>query len=138
MPVPYPGRLCGLYEESKCGVGVHRAKMDVANMAEGSPRRRDSHCYSSMSMSSILSSNCFGADSSWPEKRPNIGFILIDQDLHIDSLDHIPVLQQYNINDRAFSKRHYCSITICLYGPRKLVTETFYTGKLFNAHSAVS
>jgi N-acetylglucosamine-6-sulfatase len=60
-----------------------------------------------------------------PEKRPNIVFILTDdQDLHMDSLDYMPLLQKYIINEGTFYKRHYCSTAICC--PSRV---TLWTGK---------
>lgn len=43
------------------------------------------------------------------EKRPNIVFILTDdQDLHMESLDYMPLLRKYITNEGTFYKRHHC------------------------------
>jgi N-acetylglucosamine-6-sulfatase len=60
-----------------------------------------------------------------PERKPNIVFILTDdQDLHIDSLDYMPLLQKYIIKEGTFYKHHYCSTAICC--PSRV---TLWTGK---------
>lgn len=60
-----------------------------------------------------------------PEKRHNIVFILTNsQDLHIDSLNYMPLLQKYIINEGTFYKRHYSSTAICC--PSRV---TLWTGK---------
>jgi len=60
-----------------------------------------------------------------PERKPNIVFILTDdQDLHIDSLDYMPLLQKYIIKEGTSYKRHYCSTAICC--PSRV---TLWTGK---------
>ncbi|KAE9962271.1 hypothetical protein EG328_000721 [Venturia inaequalis] len=109
--------------------------------------------------------------------RPNIVFILTDdQDLHLNSLDYMPLTQKHLIDQGTFYKRHYCTIAICCPSRVSLWTgktahntnvtdvsppyggypkfisqglndnylpiwlqgagyDTYYTGKLFNAHS---
>jgi hypothetical protein len=43
-------------------------------------------------------------------KRPNIVFILTDdQDVHMNSLDHMPLTQKYLINEGTSFLRHYCT-----------------------------
>jgi N-acetylglucosamine-6-sulfatase len=60
-----------------------------------------------------------------PGKRHNIVFILTDdQDLHMDSLDYMPLLRKYIINEGTFYKRHFCSTAICC--PSRV---TLWTGK---------
>ncbi|KAI9743875.1 MAG: hypothetical protein M1818_002609 [Claussenomyces sp. TS43310] len=112
--------------------------------------------------------------------KPNIVFILTDdQDLHMDSLDYMPLLQKLLLKEGTFYKRHYCSTAICCpsrvtlwtgrnahntnvtdvsppYGGypkfvsqgfndnylpvwlREAGYNTFYTGKLFNAHTVAN
>jgi len=61
--------------------------------------------------------------------RPNIVFILTDdQDLHMQSLDYMPLLKKHIIDRGTFYKRHYCSTAICC--PSRV---TLWTGK--NAHN---
>lgn len=47
-------------------------------------------------------------------QKPNILFILTDdQDWHMDSLDYMPLLQKYLIQDGTLYDRHYCTVSIC-------------------------
>ncbi|KAB5511536.1 arylsulfatase [Coniochaeta sp. 2T2.1] len=47
-------------------------------------------------------------------KRPNIIMILTDdQDAHMHSLDHMPFVQKYLINEGTTFKKHYCTIAVC-------------------------
>ncbi len=46
--------------------------------------------------------------------RPNIVFILTDdQDLHLGSLDYMPLLHKHVASQGTFSRRHYCSTAVC-------------------------
>lgn len=63
------------------------------------------------------------------QKRPNIVFILTDdQDIELGSLEYMPLVQKYLINEGTFFKRHYCTTAICC--PSRV---TLWTGK--NAHN---
>ena len=63
------------------------------------------------------------------KKRPNIVFILTDdQDLELGSLNYMPLVQKYLINEGTLFKRHYCTTAICC--PSRV---TLWTGK--NAHN---
>ncbi len=43
------------------------------------------------------------------DSRPNIVVILTDdQDLHMDSVDYMPLLKKHVIDKGTFYKRHYC------------------------------
>ncbi|QIX01991.1 hypothetical protein AMS68_007508 [Peltaster fructicola] len=117
------------------------------------------------------------ASGALSKKQPNIVFILTDdQDVEMNSLDYMPLLHKYVINEGTLFDRHYCTVAICCpsrvnlwtgraahntnvtdlfppYGgypvfvreglnddwlPVWLQQEgynTYYTGKLFNAHS---
>ncbi|KAK4152205.1 hypothetical protein C8A00DRAFT_44705 [Chaetomidium leptoderma] len=110
-------------------------------------------------------------------KKPNIVFILTDdQDLHMQSLDYLPLIKKHLINKGTLYKRHYCTTAICCPSRVSLWTgklahntnvtdvnppyggypkfvnqglndaylplwlqqagyDTYYTGKLFNAHT---
>ncbi|KAI1180576.1 alkaline-phosphatase-like protein [Nemania sp. FL0916] len=110
-------------------------------------------------------------------KRPNVVFILTDdQDLHMQSLDYMPLLKKHLLDEGTFYKKHFCTTAICCparvslwtgraahntnvtdvnpphggypkflsqglnekYLPIWLQNEgynTYYTGKLFNAHT---
>ncbi|KAH6662910.1 sulfatase [Plectosphaerella plurivora] len=110
-------------------------------------------------------------------KRPNIVFILTDdQDVRMNSLDHVPLIQKRLIDEGTLFKRHYCTTAVCCPSRASLWTgklahntnvtdlnppyggfpifvknghnenylpiwlqeagyNTFYTGKMFNAHT---
>ncbi|KAL0930670.1 Arylsulfatase 3 [Colletotrichum truncatum] len=110
-------------------------------------------------------------------RKPNIVFILTDdQDLHMNSLDYVPLIKKHLIDQGTLYKRHFCTTAVCCpsrvtlwtgkaahntnvtdifppYGGYpKFVAEghnenylplflqnagynTYYTGKLFNAHT---
>jgi N-acetylglucosamine-6-sulfatase len=64
-----------------------------------------------------------------PETRPNIIVLLTDdQDLHMDSIDYMPLLKKHVIDKGTFYKRHYCSTAVCC--PSRV---TLWTGR--NAHN---
>ena len=109
--------------------------------------------------------------------RPNVVFILTDdQDLHMQSLDYMPLVKKHLLDRGTFYKRHFCTIAICCPsrvslwtgktahntnvtdvnpphgGYPKFISQglnenhlpvwlqeagynTYYTGKLFNAHT---
>ena len=47
-------------------------------------------------------------------KKPNIVFILTDdQDWHMRSLDYMPLLQKYVINEGTLFDKHYCTVSVC-------------------------
>jgi len=61
--------------------------------------------------------------------RPNIVVILTDdQDLHMQSVEYMPLLKKHIIDHGTFYKRHYCSTAICC--PSRV---TLWTGR--NAHN---
>lgn len=111
------------------------------------------------------------------KKQPNIVFILTDdQDLHLQSLDYLPLIKKHLADEGTTYKRHYCTTAICCPARVSLWTgkqahntnvtdvsppyggypkfisqgfneaylpvwlqeagyDTYYTGKLFNAHT---
>lgn len=71
-----------------------------------------------------------GLSDSWgpsPQgKKPNIVFILTDdQDLHMQSLDYLPLIKKHLRDQGTFYKRHYCTTAICC--PSRV---SLWTGKL--------
>lgn len=47
-------------------------------------------------------------------KRPNIVFIISDdQDYHLESLNYMPLVQKYLMNEGTHYKRHYCTVSLC-------------------------
>lgn len=66
-------------------------------------------------LSSLATFVALGAASTkTPLGRPNIVFILTDdQDVHMNSLEHMPFVQKHLIaHGRSFEK-HYCTVAIC-------------------------
>jgi N-acetylglucosamine-6-sulfatase len=63
------------------------------------------------------------------DAKPNIVVILTDdQDLHMDSINYMPLLKKHVIEHGTFFKSHYCSTAICC--PSRV---TLWTGR--NAHN---
>jgi len=59
----------------------------------------------------LASVTCASALST---KKPNIVFILTDdQDVHMNSLDHMPQVQKYLMREGTSFLRHYCTIALC-------------------------
>lgn len=59
-------------------------------------------------------------------KRPNIVFILTDdQDVRMNSLDHVPLIKKRLIDEGTLFKRHYCTTAVCCPSRASL-----WTGKL--------
>jgi arylsulfatase A-like enzyme len=47
-------------------------------------------------------------------KRPNIVFVLTDdQDWHMQSLDHMPLLHKHIISQGTLYANHHCTIALC-------------------------
>jgi hypothetical protein len=66
-----------------------------------------------------------------PTTRPNIIFLLTDdQDLHLDSLNYLPLVKKHLTDQGTFYSKHYCTIAICC--PARV---TLWTGKA--AHNTV-
>ena len=58
--------------------------------------------------------------------RPNIVFILTDdQDLHMNSLDYLPLIKKHLIDRGTLYKKHFCTTAICC--PARV---SILTGKL--------
>ncbi|KAI6784677.1 uncharacterized protein J7T54_006723 [Emericellopsis cladophorae] len=54
------------------------------------------------------------ASSSTSKKQPNILFILTDdQDWHMESLQHMPLLQKHLLNEGTLYANHYCTVALC-------------------------
>jgi arylsulfatase A-like enzyme len=55
-----------------------------------------------------------GAEGSASSSRPNIVFILTDdQDLHMQSLEYIPLIKKHLIDHGTLYKRHFCTTAVC-------------------------
>ena len=53
------------------------------------------------------------AASSSPRK-PNIVFVITDdQDLHLQSLEYMPLVKKHLLDQGTFYKRHFCTIALC-------------------------
>src|SRR5687768_3458661 len=58
--------------------------------------------------------------------RPNIIFVLTDdQDLHMNSLEHTPLIKKQLIDQGTLYKRHFCTTAVCC--PSRA---SIFTGKL--------
>ncbi len=58
--------------------------------------------------------------------RPNILFILTDdQDLHMNSLDYVPLIKKHLIDQGTLYRKHFCTTAICC--PARV---SIFTGKL--------
>ncbi|KAF4472939.1 arylsulfatase [Fusarium albosuccineum] len=65
----------------------------------------------SLSLLACLASIWRGVVASRP---PNILFILTDdQDWHMESLKHMPLLQKDLINEGTLYSNHYCTVALC-------------------------
>lgn len=59
------------------------------------------------------------------KERPNVVFILTDdQDIHMQSLDYMPLLKKHLRDQGTFYKKHFCTTAICC--PSRV---TLWTGK---------
>jgi arylsulfatase A-like enzyme len=73
--------------------------------------------------------NAVGQVTLTQNEKPNIVIILTDdQDLHMDSVDYMPLLKKHVIDRGTFYRSHYCSTAICC--PSRV---TLWTGR--NAHN---
>lgn len=55
--------------------------------------------------------------------KPNIIMVLTDdQDVHMHSLDYMPFVQKYLINEGTTFTRHYCTIAVCCPSRASLLT----------------
>ncbi|EEP83025.1 hypothetical protein UREG_07890 [Uncinocarpus reesii 1704] len=49
-----------------------------------------------------------------PHKRPNIVFVITDdQDLHMNTLEHMPNLQKHLVKEGTSYSNHFCTIALC-------------------------
>ncbi|KXS17421.1 Arylsulphatase [Gonapodya prolifera JEL478] len=50
----------------------------------------------------------------WPAQKPNIIFILTDdQDVKLNSLDYMPLLKKHMVDQGTSFTRHYCTVSVC-------------------------
>lgn len=64
----------------------------------------------------LLWSSILGLSSSIDEqpRKPNFLFILTDdQDLHMQSVDYMPLLNKHIISQGTTFEKHYCTVSIC-------------------------
>lgn len=58
-------------------------------------------------------------------ERPNVVFILTDdQDVHLQSLDHMPLVKKHLLDQGTYYQKHYCTTAVCC--PSRV---TLWTGK---------
>ena len=54
------------------------------------------------------------SSSSASKPQPNIVFIITDdQDLHMQSLDYMPLVKKHLLDEGTFYSRHFCTIALC-------------------------
>ena len=54
------------------------------------------------------------SSSSISKPQPNIVFIITDdQDLHMQSLDYMPLVKKHLLDEGTFYSRHFCTIALC-------------------------
>lgn len=67
-----------------------------------------------LGVSIAASGSAYSTLKDGADGRPNIVVILTDdQDLHLNSLDYMPLLKKYITDKGTFYKRHYCTTAIC-------------------------
>lgn len=72
------------------------------------------------------------ANEQHASSKPNFVFILTDdQDLHLNSMDYMPLTQKHLAQKGTTFERHYCTIAVCC--PARVA---LWTGKY--AHNTVS
>lgn len=55
-----------------------------------------------------------GPPAAQRTSKPNIVFILTDdQDLHLQSLDYLPLIKKHLIDQGTLYKKHYCTTAVC-------------------------
>lgn len=65
-------------------------------------------------MFALLQQQAVSAASSSENKKPNIVFIFTDdQDYRMNSLDYMPNVQKYLIEEGTTYKNHYATIAVC-------------------------
>jgi N-acetylglucosamine-6-sulfatase len=64
-----------------------------------------------------------GAATAQARILPNIIFILTDdQDVHMDSLEHMPLVNKHLIDRGTVFKRHFCTTAVCCPSRATLLT----------------
>lgn len=67
-------------------------------------------------------------------KRPNILFVLTDdQDLHMESVQHMPYLQRLIVDEGTTYSQHYCTVALCC--PSRA---TLWTGRAAHNHNVTN
>lgn len=58
-------------------------------------------------------------------RQPNVVFILTDdQDVHLDSLEYMPLVKKHLLDQGTYYRKHYCTTAVCC--PSRV---TLWTGK---------
>lgn len=65
-------------------------------------------------LAAVVSVRCAPTDHSARQARPNIIFILTDdQDMKMNSLDYMPFVQKHLIDEGTLFTHHYCPSALC-------------------------
>lgn len=66
-----------------------------------------------------------GEQEADEDRRPNVVFVLTDdQDVHLQSLDYMPLVRKHLIEQGTYFSNHYCTTAVCC--PSRV---TLWTGK---------
>jgi N-acetylglucosamine-6-sulfatase len=67
-----------------------------------------------LGLSTLASASVVNSTGNSTQSRPNFVFIMTDdQDLHLSSLDHMPLLQKYLVDEGTTFNKHFCSVSLC-------------------------
>lgn len=65
-------------------------------------------------MPSLRNSILLGMATLAAATKPNFVFIMTDdQDLHLSSLDYMPLLNKYLVSEGTTFSKHYCTVSLC-------------------------
>ncbi len=95
-------------------------------LACGQPQSRFNFGAAAQSVLELLSGSSGSPSPSSQSSRPNILFILTDdQDLHMNSLDYVPLIKKHLIDQGTLYRKHFCTTAICC--PSRV---SIFTGQL--------
>ncbi|KAF7538703.1 hypothetical protein G7054_g2745 [Neopestalotiopsis clavispora] len=67
-----------------------------------------------LGLSTLASASVVNSTGNSTQSRPNFVFIMTDdQDLHLSSLDHMPLLQKYLVDEGTTFNKHFCTVSLC-------------------------
>lgn len=68
-----------------------------------------------MGLSTLASANVnISTSLNSTQSKPNFVFIMTDdQDLHLSSLDHMPLVKKYLSDEGTTFNKHFCTVSLC-------------------------